>query len=70
MVSSYIIYKGLINYGFYDIAEELSDNMVKRLEDDIFENGFMHEYYNPENGKSNIGAGFMNWNALAGLMCR
>ena len=28
----------------------------------------MHEYYNPENGSSNINLGFMNWNALAGIM--
>lgn len=35
---------------------------------DINANGVLHEYYNLETGKSNINPGFMNWNALAGLM--
>ena len=68
IVSTYLVYKGLLNYGFYDIAEKLSDNVVAHLERDISQNGVLHEYYNPENGFSSIGAGFMNWNALAGLM--
>ena len=44
--------------------------MYLNLYRDICENGAMHEYYNPETGKSDINLGFMNWNALAGLMIK
>ena len=49
-------------------ALEVADNLINMLVDDITQNGCMHEYYNPETGKSNINPGFMNWNALAALM--
>lgn len=68
IVSTYLVFKGLLNYGFYDKAELLCKNLLSNLCSDIDENGAMHEYYNPETGKSNINLGFMNWNALAGLM--
>lgn len=68
IVSNYIIFKGLINYGYNDIAKKLCENLLSNLYNDIMKNGAMHEYYNPENGSSNINLGFMNWNALAGIM--
>ena len=68
IVSSYIIYKGLLNYGYVNEAKRLCENLLANLIRDIEENGAMHEYYNPETGKSNINLGFMNWNALAGIM--
>ncbi len=68
IVSTYIVFKGLINYGYNDIAKKLCENLLLNLYNDIKQNGAMHEYYNPETGKSNINLGFMNWNALAGIM--
>lgn len=68
IVSTYLVFKGLLNYGFYDEAFKLCENLLSNLCRDIDENGVMHEYYNPETGESNINPGFMNWNALAGLM--
>ena len=68
IVSNYIIFRGLLNYGYIDEATKLCENLLTNLCRDIKENGALHEYYNPETGKSNIGFGFMNWNALAGLM--
>lgn len=68
ILSSYIIYKGLLNYGYVNEAKRLCENLLANLIRDIEENGAMHEYYNPETGKSNINLGFMNWNALAGIM--
>ena len=68
IVSTYIIYKGLLNYGYINEAKALCENLLSNLVRDIKENGAMHEYYNPETGKSSINLGFMNWNALAGLM--
>ena len=68
IVSSYLIFKGVLNYGYYDIAESIAENLITVMINDINANGVLHEYYNPETGKSNINPGFMNWNALAGLM--
>ena len=68
IVSSYIVFRGLLNYGYIKEATKLCENLLSNLCRDIKANGALHEYYNPETGKSNIGFGFMNWNALAGLM--
>ena len=68
IVSTYLVFMGLINYGFTDEARLIGDNLISNLCRDLDENGHLHEYYNPETGKSTINPGFMNWNALAGLM--
>ena len=68
IVSTYIVFRGLLNYGYIDEATMLCKNLLINLCKDIRKNGAMHEYYNPETGESNIILGFMNWNALAGLM--
>lgn len=68
IVSTYLVFKGLINYGYNDNAKNIAQNLISNMVRDINENGFLHEYYNPETGLSSIAPGFMNWNALAGLM--
>ena len=68
IVSTYLMFNGLIKYGYDKIATEVASNLLTNLIRDIDECGMLHEYYNPETGKSTIGLGFMNWNALAGLM--
>lgn len=68
IVATYLMYIGLKNYGYSAEAKKVADNLINMLVDDITQNGCMHEYYNPETGKSNINPGFMNWNALAALM--
>lgn len=68
IVSTYIIFKGLLNYGYVEEAERVAENILTTLSKDIRKNGALHEYYNPETGDSNISLGFMNWNALARLM--
>lgn len=68
IISTYIVFKGLLNYGYIDEAKRIAENILGNLCRDIRENGAMHEYYNPETGESGINLGFMNWNALAGLM--
>ena len=68
IVSTYLMYMGLRNYGYNNEAKKISDNLINMLVNDIQTNGCMHEYYNPETGISNINAGFMNWNALSALM--
>ncbi len=58
MAINWFIYKGLINYGFYDLAGELSKsslNLVKNF-------GF-RELYNPETGEG-MGAKDFSWGGL------
>ena len=68
VVSNYIMYAGLKNYGYDDEAKKLAENLVNTLYADYKECGAFHEYWNPETGKSTIKKGFMNWNALVGIM--
>ena len=68
IVSTYLMFKGLLNYGYVEEAEQVAKNLLGNLCRDLDENGALHEYYNPETGRSNLNLGFKNWNALAGLM--
>lgn len=68
VVSTFLIFKGLLNYGYIKEAEIIASNLLQTLCNDLKTSGVLHEYYNPETGKSSINPGFMNWNALAGQM--
>lgn len=70
IISTYIVFKGLLNYGYINEAIKIAENALKNLYRDICENGAMHKYYNPETGKNDINLGFMNWNDLAELMIK
>ncbi len=68
IIANYVVWKGLVNYGFKREADELALNTKKLLADDYAKNGKIHEYYSPETGKGISGPGFMNWNLLVCLM--
>jgi len=68
IISNYLVWKGLKNYGYHDIAGKLAENIIDLLANDYKRNGLLHEYYNPENGEGVSGAGFWNWNLLVCLM--
>ncbi len=68
IVSTYLMFMGLWNYGYKKEAQTVADNLITHLCKDLDQNGLLHEYYNPETGESSINPGFMNWNALAGIM--
>ncbi len=68
IVSTYLMFMGLWYYGYIDEAKLVADRLITHLCRDLEKNGLLHEYYNPETGESNINPGFMNWNALAGIM--
>jgi len=55
---NWFIYKGLRNYGFDDIANELKSKTMEMIE----KSGF-YEYYNPINGKG-LGAKDFIWSGL------
>ena len=68
VVSTYIMYKSLLNYGYEKQAKKCAENLVNTLYYDYEKFGAFHEYWNPETGESDIKLGFMNWNALVGIM--
>ncbi|MBO6239718.1 MAG: trehalase / alfa-L-rhamnosidase / mannosyl oligosaccharide glucosidase [Butyrivibrio sp.] len=65
LVANYCIFKGMLNYGYTEEAEDMCKKSVKLLAKDIKDSGQMHEYYNPFNGEPVMNGGFINWNILA-----
>lgn len=64
-ISNYMVFDGLVKYGFLKTAAELAEKTVKMFENDLNSSGELHEYYDPENGKPIINPGFQNWNLLS-----
>ena len=64
-VSNYLVFRGLVKYGFYREAEELAKKTVFLLEKDLAACGELHEYYDPESGAPILNPGFQNWNLLS-----
>lgn len=58
MASNWIVYKGLMKYGFFEEAQKVSDSSLKLLE----KSGF-REYYNPFTGEG-LGANDFTWGGL------
>ena len=63
-VSNYMTYRGLLKYGYSELADELAEKTLKLFGDDIAECGEMHEYYDPETGRGVNNQGFQSWNLL------
>lgn len=64
-ISNYLIFRGLVKYGFDEEARILAERTVGLIGNDIEETGEMHEYYDPETGESIMNPGFQSWNLLA-----
>lgn len=64
-ISNYMVFRGLLKYGFVDEAKELAEKTVALLEKDLNTSGELHEYYDPESGEPIINPGFQNWNLLS-----
>ena len=64
-ISNYMVFDGLVKYGFVDEATELAHKTIMMFGADIEKNGEMHEYYNPDTGEGINNPGFQNWNLLA-----
>ena len=65
IVSNYLVYKGLLQYGYQKEGEELARKTLDLLNKDYLENGAFHEYYDPESGAGVFNKGFSSWNLLA-----
>ncbi len=61
---NYLVFRGLINYGYKEEARELAEKTILLLGRDIERFGAMHEYYLPDNGEPVLNRGFQNWNFL------
>ena len=69
-ISNYLVFRGLVKYGFNSEARELAQKTQKLLEQDLAACGDLHEYYHPETGEPVMNGGFINWNILALTMAR
>ena len=64
-ISNYMVFDGLVKYGFNAEARELAEKTLKLFGDDIAKTGELHEYYDPESGEPVNNPGFQNWNLFA-----
>ena len=65
LVANYIVFKGLLNYGYREEAEKICEGTLLLLGKDLEKTGSLHEYYDPFDGHPIMNAGFINWNFLA-----
>ena len=63
-ISNYMVFKGLVKYGYTKEANELAGKTIKLFGRDFEKNGALHEYYEPETGEPLLNKGFQNWNYL------
>ena len=68
--ANYMVFEGLLKYGYTDLAKELAVKTVTMFAMDINECGDMHEYYDPETGAPVHNKGFQSWNLLAYNLCQ
>ena len=64
-ISNYMVFRGLLKYGYENEARMLAEKTISMFERDILACGEMHEYYDPETGEPVINPGFQNWNLLS-----
>lgn len=64
-ISNYMVFRGLVKYGFDAEARLLAQKTQALFEKDLAECGQLHEYYDPETGDPVNNPGFQNWNLLS-----
>jgi putative isomerase len=64
IVVNYVVFRGLMNYGYRKEAEEICRKTVFLLGQDLEQTGTLHEYYDPDTGAPVMNGGFLNWNLL------
>ena len=64
-ISNYIVFDGLIRYGYTEDAKGLAEKTVRLFGKDIEACEELHEYYDPETGLGINNPGFQNWNLLS-----
>lgn len=61
---NYLVFRGMVEYGFEEEARELAEKTILLLGKDYERFGALHEYYLPDNGEPVLNKGFQNWNLL------
>ena len=64
IIANYLVWKGLIAYGFKDDANDLASKTVQVLAAGLARDGSLNEYYHPDTGVPLSHKGFMDWNLL------
>lgn len=65
LVANYVVFRGLMNYGYRREAELICEETLELLGRDLEKTGSLHEYYDPFTGEPIMNGGFVNWNILA-----
>jgi putative isomerase len=68
IIVNYLVWKGLVDYGYAAEARELASVTVRMLAVDLKRRGSLNEYYHPDTGASLSHAGFLDWNLLVAEM--
>jgi hypothetical protein len=63
-VSNYLVFRGLVKYGFKEDARDLAEKTIRLFGRDFERFGALHEYYLPDSGEPVLNRGFQNWNYL------
>lgn len=63
-ISNYLVFRGLVKYGFQDDARELAEKTVTLFGRDLEASGCLHEFYHPDSGEPIMTRNFQNWNFL------
>ena len=63
-VSNYLVFSGLLKYGYEEDARALAEKTIRLFGRDLEMNGCLHEYYHPDTGMPIVTHNFQNWNFL------
>lgn len=63
-MTNYLVFRGLVKYGFDEDARELATKTVRLFGADLETSGALHEFYHPDTGEPIMTRGFQNWNFL------
>ena len=64
-IANYMVFCGLVRYGFTAEARDLAEKTVTLFGKDLAACGELHEYYHPDTGEGIMNPGFQNWNLLS-----
>ena len=67
-IANYMVFRGLLRYGFVEEARELAEKTIALFQKDLDECGQFHEYYDPDTCAPVHNAGFQSWNLLTANM--
>lgn len=63
-VSNFMVFSGLVKYGYEEDAKLLAEKTIRLFGRDLEVNGSLHEYYNPDTCEPIVTHNFQNWNFL------